>query len=290
VIEVVEYTDPGCSWAWGSEPTLRRLAWRFGDRVRWRRVMGGLVGDMRNYVDAFDPTHAAAGFARYWATVSETTGMPYPLHLARMYRSTEPACLAVKAAERQDVAGAVLRRLREATFVFGEPPDDRPSILAALHGVPGLDLDRLAADWSSDATAAGFRSDWQETRAPNEYVRTLDESGPGAGRAKESEGHRRYVFPTVVFRGPRGERTVPGWKPYAAYEAALEAVAPGTTAAPRRAPSPAEAFTIWPALAPRELAVLCGTDVDPPAGVVGYDWGAGTYWLTPAEAEARGLS
>jgi predicted DsbA family dithiol-disulfide isomerase len=289
VIEIVEYTDPGCSWAWGSEPTLRRLWWRFGDRVRWRRVMGGLVGDMQAYLGEFDPTLAAPGFARYWANVASTTGMPYPVRLARMYRSTEPACLAVKAAERQGVADAVLRRLREATFVFAAPPDDPDAIRNALRGVAALDLDRLAADTRTDAVREAFRADWAETRAPNDYVRTLEETGEGAGRAKQSEGHWRYVFPTLVVRGPAGERTVPGWKGYARYEEALEAVAPGVTASPRRDPSPAEAFAVWPALAPRELAVLCGPDAVPPAEVVAYDWGEGTYWLGRAEAEARGL-
>lgn len=41
--EVVEYTDPICSWAWGTEPKLRLLQWRFASRMRWRVVLGGLV-------------------------------------------------------------------------------------------------------------------------------------------------------------------------------------------------------------------------------------------------------
>ena len=28
-VEVVEYTDVMCSWAWGSEPKLRLLRWRY---------------------------------------------------------------------------------------------------------------------------------------------------------------------------------------------------------------------------------------------------------------------
>ena len=43
VVEVVEYSDPWCSWAWGTEPKLRRLRWRYGDRLEWRTVMGDLV-------------------------------------------------------------------------------------------------------------------------------------------------------------------------------------------------------------------------------------------------------
>jgi predicted DsbA family dithiol-disulfide isomerase len=291
-VEVVEYTDPGCSWAWGSEPTLRRLRWRHGDRLRWRRVMGGLVGDMRNYIDGFDPVAAAPGFSRYWANVAATTGMPYPVRLGWMYRSTEPACLAVEAAALQgeDVAGRVLRRLREATFVLGAPPDDLERILAACRGVPGLDPDRLARDSAGEPVRSAFRADWEETRAPNAYVLALEEEGEGAGRAKQSEGRWRYVFPTLVFRGAAGEATVPGWKPYARYEEAIERVAPGVTAGARPAPAPAEAFAAWPALAPRELEVLCGAGTRPPDDAVAHDWGGGVYWLTREEAAARGIA
>jgi predicted DsbA family dithiol-disulfide isomerase len=291
-IEAVEYTDPGCSWAWGSEPKLRRLRWRFGDRLRWRRVLGGLVGDMGNYLDGFDAARAAPGFSRYWAQVGSTTGMPYPAELAWMYRSTEPACLTAKAAELQgaELAERVLRRLREATFVFGAPPDTAERIRVAVHGVPGLDLERLTADSSSARVRDAFRADWEEARAPNAYVLNLEDEGEGSGRAKESEGHTRYVFPTVIFRGPAGERTVPGWKAYERYEEALAAVAPGALRDPHPAPSPVEAFATWPALAPMELEILCGAGATPPPDVIAYDRGGGLYWLTPDEAAARGLA
>src|SRR5688500_20322890 len=83
-IEVVEFTDPGCSWAWGTEPKLRLLAWRFGDRLRWRRVLGGLIGDMNNYVDDFDPVRAAERYIPYWRSVYERTHTTYPTRLKWM--------------------------------------------------------------------------------------------------------------------------------------------------------------------------------------------------------------
>lgn len=285
-IEIVEYTDPGCSWSWGSEPKLRLLQWRYGGGLRWRRVMGGLVGNLDNYLPGADLEQAAAGFSGYWAGVSATTGMPYPARLARMYRSTEPACRAVKAAERQGepVAGAVLRRLREATFVFGDPPDTSERILAAVGGVPGLDPDRLASDLGSDEVEAAFRADWSETRAPNEYVMNLEDEGEGSGRAKQSEGHWRYVFPTVVVRGPEGEATVPGWKPLEDYVAAIEAAAPGSTGDPRPDPSVEEAFQIWPSLAAAELAALCGAGASPPSSAAALDLGGGVLYRSEAGA------
>ena len=187
------------------------------------------------------------------------------------------------------VAARALRRLREATFVFGEPPDTPARIAHALRGVEGLDLGRVLTDASSDAVRRAFRADWEETRAPDPSVLTLEDEGEGSGRAKHAEGHWRYVFPTLVFRGPRGERIVPGWKPYQRYEAAIASVAPDATDGPRPDPTPAEAFRTWPALALRELQVLCGSDARPPADAVVHDWGAGQYWLTAAEARARGI-
>ncbi|MGH8991971.1 MAG: DsbA family oxidoreductase [Acidimicrobiia bacterium] len=291
-IEVLEFTDPGCSWAWGSEPKLRRLRWRFGDRLAWRRVLGGLVGDMERYREQ-QPAAASPGtLADYWREVYSHTQMSYPPGLQRVTRSTEPAGKAVKAAGLQsdEVAGRVLRRLREQTFIFGEPPDTPDRILATVGGVEGLDPDQLGRDLGSVQVEKLFREDWNEARQPNDYVMHLEGDRPGIGRACHSEGHWRYVFPTLVFRGPGGEATVAGWEPYDAYEAGLESAGPGSTAAPRPDPSPAEVFATWPTACDTELDFLCGRPASPPPETVAFDWGEGTFYLTPPEARARGLA
>jgi len=292
-VELIEYTDPGCSWAWGTEPKLRLLRRRYGDRLRWRRVMGGLVEDMAKRVDGWDAERAAPRTIGYWADVTGYTGMPYPARLRYVGRSTVPACRAVKAAERQSerVAQRVLRRLREQTFVFGQPADSVDRILTAATGVEGLDVEALARDLDSEATEAAYRADWEETRRPNRHVLDLTDDYVGNGRAKEAEGHMRYAFPTVVVRGPAaGEQTAPGWQPYARYEEILETVSPGITEDPRPDPSPDDVFVRWGTAAPNELAQLCGPDAEPPPDVVPYDWGAGVFYLWASEANARGLS
>jgi predicted DsbA family dithiol-disulfide isomerase len=289
-IEVVEFTDPGCSWAWGTEPKLRLLQWRYGDTLRWRRVLGGLIGDMNNYMPEFDPVRNAPSRIRYWRKAWEYTGMTYPARLQWMYTSTEPGGRAVKAAELQSAeAGArVLRRLRESTFVFGTPADTDGRICDAVRGVDGLDEDRFAADLRSDVVEKAFREDWEETRRPNDYVMTLEGDRPGIGRAKNTEGHWRFVFPTLIFRGPDGEATVPGWCEYDVYEAAMDAALAGSTDDPRPGPSAEDVFAAWPTAAEKELEVLTGR-ATPPDGVVSYDWGEGLFFLTQAEARARGL-
>jgi len=108
---------------------------------------------------------------------------------------------------------------------------------------------------------------------------------------KHSEGHDRYAFPTLVFRGPGGERTVAGWMPYEAYIDAMEAVCPGCTTDPRTDPTLAEAFDRWGVLTENELRLLCGPvgDDDFPPGVVAHFWGRGLVYFAAGEAQARGL-
>ena len=290
-VDVLEFTDPGCSWAWGTEPKLRRLRWRFGDRLAWRRILGGLIGDIERYREHQHAVRDPQSLSAYWREVYSHTSMSYPPGLARLNTSTEQAGKVVKAAGLQsdEVAGRVLRRLREETFIFGEPPDTTERILAALGGVEGLDVDRLVRDLDSPEVDKLFREDWHETRRPNDYVMNLEGDRPGIGRAVHTEGHWRYVFPTLIFRGPGGEATVAGWEPYEAYEAAVETVAPRATASPRPDPTPDEVFATWPTACDTELDFLCGGPASPPTGTVAFDWGEGTFYLTPAETRARGI-
>jgi hypothetical protein len=216
--------------------------------------------------------------------------MTYPARLEWMYMSTEPGGKAVKAAELQsdEVAGRVLRRLRESIFVFGTPADTTERILEAVSGVEGLDIDRFEIELRSEVVEKSFHQDWEETRRPNEYVMTLQGDTPGIGRARETEGHWRFVFPTLIFHGPDGEATVPGWNAYERYEEAMETAERGSTDGPKPDPTPDEVFETWPTASAKELEVLSGAS-RPPSGVVSYDWGEGDFYLTQSEARTRGL-
>ena len=290
-VEAVEYTDAVCSTAWGAEPLLRRLDWRHGHHIAWRKVMGGLVGDASTAKEAWDRVSAAEPMRAYWKRVWRLTGMPYPNPMHLMLRSTDPLGAAVKAAELQgqDVADAVLRRFRERIFVDGVGPQTPDEFDAATVGVAGLDHARWRADQARPEVAAAYQADWQETREPNDYVRHLKHDSPMNGELKHSEGHDRYALPTVIFRGPGGEHTVAGWVPYEAYVAGLEAALTGATADPRPDPTPAEAFARWGMLTGQELAFLCGETAQPPADAVTHDWGDGLVYYAASEARARGL-
>ena len=291
-VEVVEYTDCVCSTAWGAEPLLRRLDWRHGHHLTWRKVMGGLVGNAGAGKENWDRISAAEPMRAYWKRVWKLTGMPYPNPMRIMLQSTDPAGRAVKAAERQgqDVAHAVLRRFREQIFVFGIGPQTPEEFDAATAGVAGLDHARWHADQASPEVAAAYQADWRETREPNDYVRNLKHDSPMNGELKHSEGHDRYALPTLIFKGPGGDHTVAGWVAYDEYVAGLEAALPGATADPRPDPTPAQAFARWGMLTAQELSFLCGEDAKPPPGVVTYDWGDGVVYFSAAEAKARGLN
>jgi predicted DsbA family dithiol-disulfide isomerase len=285
MVEVVEYTDPWCSWAWGTEPKLRRLRWRYGDRFEWRTVMGDLVFDRLVANPDFDAARAAPKIASYWQEVHEHTGMPWPAGLKRAPRLSAIAGRAVKAAQQQsDAAGAaLLRATRESCFVHWEPADTLPRVMALAEKVPGLDAERLRQDFDRDDVVKAFAADREETRRPNDYVLELEETHAGKGNAKPDGDGWRYVFPTVLFRGPGGEHTVPGWQPWEAYVRAMEAAVPGSTRDPRADPTPDEALDEWWLLTDRELTFLCGDGAVPPSSAVAIDWGTG---LAFARADA----
>ncbi len=296
-IEITEYTDAMCSWAWGTEPKLRLLRWRFESQIaRWRVVMGHLVED--EYMPERDREAEGPKLQAYWKVVCDQTGMPRPDPLNRSTGGSRASGLVAKAAQDQgdETAQLILRRLREATFVAGEPPDTIDRALAAVQGVAGLDHEALATAAASEKTAAAYLTDGEETRTPNDHVLNLESDRPGVGRAREArDGRMRFVFPTIVVRAIDGssERTVPGWMDYGDYEHALFDL--GAVADDRATahPTPAEALARWPSLAEAELAFLCGHRGAPPAEAVIDQRPGGTMILTKAEAEAtgsRGLS
>jgi predicted DsbA family dithiol-disulfide isomerase len=289
-LSVVEFTDPACPWAWGSEPTFRRLRSVLAEEADWRRVFG-ILFDPAEDDPAPDPAAETRWYQSFVDGVCAHTGAP-SARLERVCLDSWPACLAAAAAEEQGErpADRVLRRLREQTFVRGRPADTEAAALAALSGVPGLDLARLARDMAAPFVHHRVRSDRKLTRSPGPEVLgpQAPSDGPHPGRAKEVPGGYRYALPTLIFQGPAGRAVVPGWRSLGEYLAAVRQVAPEVDLEARLArprPSAEVALAHWRSLSTPELALLTG-DNQPPATALEIRLGHGSLWVHPAEGNS----
>lgn len=274
-VEVRYYTDPACSWSWASEPKLRKLMWEFGDRLRFRWVMGGLA---RSYGD--DYRDDAAGITgrgscfdqmmAHWLDVAEETGMPFDPRLWRRnpISSTYPACQAVKAASEQgsESAYAYLRRLREGLFCEVKKLDHVEALVGEA-GPAGLDVERFRIDLVSNAITEAFAADLEEVRDPPDEAREADQ-------VKATEGHERISFPSAVFVAEDGSRHgVWGWADYEDYRAA--ALAAGASVEQEQPPAVVEAVERFGRAATKEVEVLTGK----PGPVVRAElWTAARDW------------
>ena len=163
---------------------------------------------------------------------------------------------------RESSAEALATSSRMLPYIASRPAASTPVPISAAATIPGLDTERLAQDFDDDATTKAFLADREETRRPNDYVRQLQETHEGKGNAKPDGdgGGWRYVFPTLLFRGPGGgggEHTVPGWQPWQRYLDAMEAAAPGSTDGGRPDPTVDEARAEWPTITDREIEFIC---------------------------------
>jgi predicted DsbA family dithiol-disulfide isomerase len=264
-VEVVEYTDLLCGWAWGAEPQVRALRWRYGDRLRWRRALACMI-DMPPLATPDDEAAFAASWAKTAGETATVTGAPWPPRISPAPHTSVPASLAVKAAQRQGdlVAERVARRVRERLYVFGKPTNDADDVNEAVAGVPALDPDRLLSELDAPDVRVEYDADVEEARGAN-------------------------GFPTLVFRGPAGERTTYSWQRYEEYEAVLESVAPGIGTHRRADDDAATVLASLGSVTRIDLALMCGSDA-PPAGAVVVDVGGGPLFLSANEAAARGVA
>ena len=274
-LTLTEYTDPLSGWAWGTEPKLRLLQWRYGHLLRWRQVMAGIIGEGT----ANRPYPEGASLA--WANVSRHTRMPFAENQRWCETSSVLACRAVKAAGLQGgkIAARVLRCLREAAFLDGRPLMEVNEICSVLAAVPGLDPRNFREDLQSEVSAALFREDWAEVRRPSAFVRTLVEIGEGNGIALPCEAGQRYSVPTVIVAGNGREVTVAGWKPFEDYEEALGDIF-GQSLTPRPDPTPSEALTCFGTLTAAELEMLCGVEARLPESTARV-WGEESVFFAP---------
>lgn len=175
LLEIIEFTDPVCTWCWASEPVLRALKARYSDQLDVSFIMGGLVKDIRDFEDidhaiGGDPEASNKQIAEHWKEASKQHGMPVATDTLKLfsaeYPSSYPLNIAYKAAEfeDQDLADRYLRRLREATAVEAKQTN-KDEVLLALAKEVGLNTEKLLTHYIDGTAEAAFEMDLATTKA-----------------------------------------------------------------------------------------------------------------------------
>jgi predicted DsbA family dithiol-disulfide isomerase len=214
-IQLTAFTDPVCTWCWGSEPVLRAVQERYGDQVRVTPVMGGLVKDIRGFRDTAngiggDPVEANANIARHYLEASARHGMPVQADgfalFSDEYPSTYPQNEAYLAARQQGVtiAARFLRRVREASSAEAQQTN-RPEVLAELAAEVGLDVGSFLTALNDGTAKDAFARDLATTAA-----------------------HGVRGFPAFLFTSEGSDPLMlPSYQPYATFREVIRMVSNG---------------------------------------------------------------
>lgn len=215
-MRIAYYTDPLCSWSWALEPQWRRLRYEFDEQIAWRYSMGGLIADWQSFSDPLNAISRPAQMGPQWFQVQDASGMPID---GRIWAddpptTSYPACIAVKAAERQGARQGerYLRRLREAVMLERRNIAHRETLLDLARplatdktGCDTLDIEQFEREMDGQEARDAFRDDMKDARYRD------------IGR-----------FPTLILRHTAGPAVIIiGFRPYTALRAALERVGPG---------------------------------------------------------------
>lgn len=177
ILELVQYTDPYCTWCWGAEPILRRIQEVYGDQVTQQFVVGGLVRDMREFFDRANNIGGAQWYikvAQHWDDASTQHGMPVDGRIFYDQKdevfSTYPACIAFKAAQFQDdvLSQRYLRRLREGAAAE-RLIIQRVDVQTQLAEEVGLNSTKLRDDIRTGKAEEAFKADLRKCKTARVY-------------------------------------------------------------------------------------------------------------------------
>lgn len=255
LLEIIEYTDPGCPFAWSAEPIRRRLSWLYGPQIEWRLRMVGLADSPEVYEEkGFTPERQAASFKR----LSEAHHMPMDTAPRPRLAATLPACRAIVAARRHqpERERALLRALRR--LHFGGALLDDPGTLERAAAQAELDPRALAQWMAEPETGAELAKDLELARAPAAAAQALDH------KLAQNDGGYRYTCPSYeITRCSDGvSASVPGFQPLEAYEVVISNLCPELERRPD--PGSVQEVIAWAGepLATAEVAAVCGIELE----------------------------
>lgn len=254
-VQITEYTDPACPWAYSAEPFRQRISWLYEGHVRWEPRMVVLAKDAAAQTErGMTPEKLSAAFKR----IAHEHGMPIDTRTRSRVPGTRDACLAVVAARThsdRETTRKLLRRLRIRYF-SGELLDD-PATIHAAAADAGIE-DEIDG-WMADAEVlAALEEDRESARAPIPAAKVLDH------KLANWSGGRRYSCPSYeITRLSDGVKiAVPGFQPFAVYDTILANLVPGLE---RREPcggvGEVLAWRGFP-LSTQEVATVCDVSFD----------------------------
>lgn len=169
-IIITNFTDPVCTWCWGTEPIFRKLETHFPGLIEFRYVMGGLVEDVHKM---YDPANGIGSsdvgafnrqVASHWVEASNRHGMPVDSErfelFSEEYPSTYPQNIAYKAAQMSDPykADLFLYNLRvaaaaEARLISHE------DVLVSIASETGMDIGAFLTHLYDGTAERAFNAD-----------------------------------------------------------------------------------------------------------------------------------
>jgi 2-hydroxychromene-2-carboxylate isomerase len=253
-ILVRHFTDPSCPWAYSAERQRHRLHWLFGDQLEWELHMVVLSTEA-DYDDA-RIARQTTGLRR----LQERFGMPIDWRPRVHVAPSVHACRAVVAVRQRwpEAEELMLRELRVLAMA-GELLDDSDTLEIAAERA-GLSVAELAAYAAEPQVQAELEADMAQARRPS----------PAALAQPDRMSDGRYTCPSyeLIRRGPPADGApdiprldLPGFRPIAAYEAALANLAPDLE---RRAdPESVREVVEWAPypLATAEIAAVCDREI-----------------------------
>jgi predicted DsbA family dithiol-disulfide isomerase len=277
-LQITEYTDPGCPFAFSAEPHKLRLRWLYGDQISFNVRMVGLSKTREeNAAKGLTPEMLVKG----QEGLAAKFGMPIDTTVREAVPATMPACRAVVAVRThvdEPTAELLLRELRVMAMSNTGLLDDPDAIAAAAEpaGIARTDLDAWVA---SDETEEALRADMLAARTPTPAALALK------GKLARWENGWRYTCPSYEIHGER-QLSVPGMQSSLSYEVAVANLTPDIER--REAPENVEELLAWAPyrLATQEVAEVMGTSREEAAemlvaaGAPRWDVGTDAYWTS----------
>jgi len=282
-LEITEYTDPACPFAFSAEPFRLRLLWELGEQVRWTSKLVVLSESSQEYLDkGLDAQMLADGATQ----LGERYGMPIDGAVKSHPPATRPACTAAVAARLHapEASTALLRSLRVRNF-SGELLDEWTTIAAAAADA-GIDAGALQTWMEQDEVLAAVEQDMHDARHPSTAALAMDHKL--AGWERDGRKGRRYTCPSLTFTriADGATLTAPGFQSWAVYDTLVANLAP---LADRRPADDVGEVLQWAGykLATQEIAEITGRTRDEArerlvaAGAVEEPVGSDAYWSLP---------